>query len=170
MAVADFAKFVGFGAAVMLLAGALGAEADWEPESPTFGTIKLGNKRISIFDGFNKYVKTVVQGITGHRIKGSERTEVNRAGIMGKFFRGSTTPVAGVTWDVLEGKDYMGRPVTWQGELKNLAAPMSVSGIYDEVDKDGASGLLTGLMQFYGISVTDQRDFDRKAQPTKRDN
>jgi hypothetical protein len=60
MAAKSVAKFIGTGASLMALAFFSGAgDADLDPWSVGFGTVTLGKKRISVFDGFNKYVKSL---------------------------------------------------------------------------------------------------------------
>lgn len=162
MALLDMAKFLGAGVSVMLFAGSMGAGIDDDPESPTFGTIKIGNKTYNAWGGFTPYAKTIYQGITGHRKIGGERKSVTRSELLGNFLRSRLTPAASVATDLLSGKDYSKKPVTLEGELTNLAMPLSISAIIDAVKKDGITGILTqGVPSFIGVGVSDERDYEK---------
>ena len=163
MAIGDMTKFIGAGVALMGFAALAGADIDDDPESPTFGTIKIGDKKYNAWGGFTPYVKTIYQGIKGQRKIGGEVKEVTRGKLVGQFFRSRLTPAAGVTTDLLTGKDFSGKPITPLGEVANLVAPLSINAVIDGVEKDGAAGLLLqGLPSFVGIGVSDERDFQKK--------
>lgn len=167
MALMDMVKFLGAGASLMALAALQGAGVDDDPESPTFGTIQVGNKKYNAWGGFAPYAKTIYQGVTGHRKIGGERKEVTRSKLLGNFFRSRLTPAAGVTTNVMTGKDYSGKPVTLGGELMNLVAPLSITAVVDGVKKDGITGVLTqGLPSFVGVGVSDERDYDKSQSNT----
>ncbi len=168
MAIADMVKFLGVGISLMAFAGSRGAEIDDDPESPTFGTIKVGNKKYNAWGGTTPYAKTVYQGISGHRNIQGERKAVTKGKLLGSFFRSRLTPAAGVTTNLLVGRDFSGKPVTATGEIKNLVLPLSVAAISDAVKKDGMTGVLTqGIPSFVGIGVSDERDFPPKTMKIK---
>ena len=167
MAIADMVKFLGAGVSLMAFAGSQGATVDDDPESPTFGTIQVGEKKYNAWGGMTPYAKTVYQGITGHRNIKGERVPVTKGKLIGSFFRSRLTPAAGVTTNLLVGKDFAGKPITAGGELENLILPLSIMSIKDAVEKDGMTGILTqGIPSFIGIGVSDQRDFQKKEDTT----
>jgi len=161
MALVDMVKFIGTGVALMLFAGASGAGTDDDPYSPTFGTIRIGNRRYNAWGGFTPYVKTIFQSISGKRHINGEEQKVTRAKVIGSFFRSRLTPAAGVATNVLVGKDFSGKPITPEGELANLIMPMSVNAVANAAQKDGMVGiLLEGIPSFIGVGVSDERDFE----------
>ena len=169
MAIADMVKFIGAGISLMAFAAFRGADVDDDPESPTFGTIKIGDKKYNTWGGFTPYVKTFVQGATGKRNIRGERKDVARSKILFSFFRSRLTPAAGVTTNLLTGRDFANRPITAEGEIMNLMAPLSVMGIIDGLKKDGIVGLLNqGLPSFVGVGVSDERDFEPENKNQER--
>ena len=186
MATKSVAKFIGTGASLMALAFFSGAgDADLDPWSVGFGTVALGKKRISVFDGFNKYVKSLalllpgmnkrkvplVYGVEGGGTEsaGYEEQEVGRLRTIGRFLRGSVTPAAGLTINLLDKQDYMGRPLTAEKEALSMVEPMSVSGIKEEVQRDGALGLSAGAFKFFGLQMSDDRDYEKRAKMETED-
>ena len=186
MAAKDLARFISVGGSLMALAFFTGAgDADLDPWSSSFGTISIGNKKISVFDGFNKYVKTLALLLPymnerkvplvyatesgGLESAGYEKQEVGRMKTIGRFFRGSVTPAAGLGINLLTEEDYMGRPLTWQGEAASMIKPMSVAGIQEEVEKDGMLGLIAGGFKFFGTQISDNRDYEKKAKMETED-
>lgn len=171
MAIADMVKFLGAGVSLMAFAGSQGATVDDDPESPTFGTIQIGEKKYNAWGGMTPYAKTVYQSISGHRNIQGERKPVTPGKLLGSFFRSRLTPAAGVTTNLLTGKDFAGKPITAGGEISNLMLPLSISAIKDAVQKDGMTGILNqGLPSFIGIGVSDQRDFkkeDTSSRPSR---
>lgn len=169
MAIADIVKFIGAVVALKGFAGWAGASSDNNPKSVTFCTIQVGNKRYNPTGSMNTYVKTVTQAATGEKVKEGEAKDVKRIETLFKFLRGKLTPAAGVTTDLLTGKDYSGRPITAMGELENLVMPLSVNSVVDGVKRDGAVGLLIhGLPSFVGIGVSDERDYEKDSSgPTR---
>jgi hypothetical protein len=168
MQIRNMAQIIGTGLSLMALASLAGGEPELDPESPTFGTIKIGNKRIPVFSNFSKYVKAIVQLATGkQRIEG-EREERNRMQTLTKFFRSGVPPSTGVVVDIFSGTDYMGNPVTTEGLIRSAIAPMSLDAIAKEVKRDGALGAVTGLGQFFGLNISDERDYvKREDRPFK---
>jgi len=169
MAIADITKFLGAGVGLMLFAGSRGADVDDDPESPTFGTIKIGDKKYNAWGGFTPYAKTIFQGATGKRKINGQRVDITKGKLIANFFRSRLTPAASVTTNLLVGKDYSNKPVTLEGELINLTAPLSVSAIIDGLKKDGVIGILNqGIPSFVGIGVSDERDFQKKQNKPER--
>ncbi len=168
MQIRNMAQMIGTGIALMGLASLAGGESDLDPESPTFGTIQIGNKRIPVFSNFSKYVKAVVQLATGKQKIEKERVEKNRMQTVTKFFRSGVPPATGAVIDVLTGTDYAGQPVTTKGLIRSAIAPMSLDAIAKELKRDGALGAVTGLGQFFGLNISDERDYvKREDRPFK---
>ena len=163
MQIKNTAQMIGAGLALMSLASISGAdEVDFDPESPTFGTIRIGNKRIPVFSNFTKYVKAVVQFATGKQKIEGERVEKRREQTVYKFFRSSVPPSTGLIVDAITGVDYSGQPVTAEGMIRGTIVPISIESIGKELKRDGALGAATGLGQFFGLNITDERDYVKR--------
>ena len=163
MQIKNTAQMIGAGLALMSLASISGAdEVDFDPESPTFGTIRIGNKRIPVFSNFTKYVKAIIQFITGKQNIEGERIEKKRGQTVYKFFRSSVPPSTGLIVDAITGVDYSGQPVTAEGMVRGTIVPISIESIGKELKRDGAFGAATGLGQFFGLNITDERDYVKR--------
>jgi hypothetical protein len=168
MQIRNMAQMIGAGLSLMALASLAGGESDLEPESSTFGTIKIGTKRIPVWSNFSKYVKAIAQFATGKQKIEGERISKNRMQTVTKFFRSGVPPATGAVIDILTGRDYMGQPVTAEGLIRSAIAPMSLDAIAKEVKRDGALGAVTGLGQFFGLNISDERDYvKREDRPFK---
>lgn len=171
MALADFAKFISVGASAMWLMSMAGAEADLDPLSPTFGTVKVGDKRYNMWGGFTQYVRFATQMTFGKRMVngkvedlGSGYGQKSRGDIGLKFLRGKLTPAMGVGADLITGADYFGKPITIKEEAKKLIAPLSLRDLPTAIEREGAAGLLTTTVpSFVGINVSNENDYKRSS-------
>jgi len=58
----------------------------------------------------------------------------------------------------------MGQETTVTGEATHLL-PISLRGIYDQIERDGATSLFTqGIPTFFGFSVKDEKDYQKKEE------
>lgn len=163
MQIKNTAQMIGAGLALMSLASISGAdEVDFDPESPTFGTIRIGNKRIPVFSNFTKYVKAIVQSATGKQKIEGERVEKRIEQTAYKFFRSGLPPSTGLIVDAVTGVDYSGQPVTAEGMVRGTIVPISIESIGKELKRDGAFGAATGIGQFFGLNITDERDYVKR--------
>lgn len=168
-ALVDMAKFAGAVASLYGLAGlSFGAETDNDPESVTFGDIKVpgGTKSYNMLGGFSQYVKLAAILGGGERHMGKKKEDVtdakgkSRADLLLKFLRGKVTPAVGVGIDIFDKKDFLGRPVDPKAEALSLVTPLSMSGLVDDMERDGAlSAFTNGFISATGINVKDSRDF-----------
>jgi hypothetical protein len=98
-----------------------------------------------------------------------ERVEAGRLKAVGRFFRSSMTPAGGLVTNLMLGEDYMGKPLTFWGEARNMVEPMSISGLREEVKKDGTLGSVTAFFKFFGAQINDNRDFETRAKMEIKD-
>jgi hypothetical protein len=130
---------------VMVIAKMGGAEVGFDPRSSNFGKIKVGDTRVDITGGFNQYVRTIAQEMSREVITSAGTHEhittpfVEKAGAPGtttdlenmtKVFRSKSAPIPGTIWDVFSGKNFIGQPVTAQGEL-GQNTPFLAQDVYD---------------------------------------
>jgi hypothetical protein len=162
--------------ATILAAAALaGYDVDDEPTSPTFGDIKLGENKSYNFSGqHSPYLGLFARLAFKERTnKDGSVQEIDKeyggrttTGELVRFLRGRTTPFFSTAWDVIERKDYMGKPTTVSGvALRQL--PLSTKSIVDDIKRDGPKSLFTAFGPgILGIKVSDKRDFPEKEKKT----
>lgn len=163
MAIADMVKFIGAGTALMAMSAYWGAEVDDDPESATFGTIKIGDKKYNAWGGFTPYVKTIWQSASGKRKTQDGYKPANAGELLLRFGRSRMTPAAGALTNIALERDFSGKPVTPQSQLLNMITPISIKGIVEGLEKDGLKGIITqGIPSIVGVGVSDERDFQKK--------
>ena len=162
MAIADMVKFIGAGTALMAMSAYWGAEVDDDPESATFGTIKIGDKKYNAWGGFTPYVKTIWQSASGKRKTQDGYKQANAGELLLRFGRSRMTPAAGALTNIALERDFSGKPVTPQSQLLNMVTPISIKGIVEGLEKDGLKGIITqGIPSIVGVGVSDERDFQK---------
>jgi len=150
---------------------AFGGTVDDDPLSSTYLDVKLDNgKSYNFSGGFSSYIRTIAQFAMGKKSKDGEKVDANRLDIAGRFVRGKMPPISAAIANTLVGKDFMGRETSVVNEAKNLLTPISVKGIYKQIERDGTSSLFTqGIPTFFGLNVKDERDFEKKSIYTEDD-
>lgn len=175
----EMARGVSLGVLIMSAASMGGAEVDYDPRSVTFGNIKSGNKSYNVFGRFASVVKTIVQFGLRERHKPGGKVEKYDTGeygsknsweLVGGFARGKMTPFAGVLYDLKAGKKYFtNEPFGLTDVPAELITPMSIKDLIQGMENDGAWGLLTRFLPaFEGIKVSDDRDFKKMQEQTKK--
>lgn len=173
-AMLDTVKFISAIAGVYAAASYfLGAEADFDPRSVTFGDIKAPGSPISynLAGGFSQYIRFFATEGSGTKIKGAVKEDISdakgqgRGDLVTRFLRGKVTPIVGVGINVVSGKDFLGRPVDYGKEALSLVTPLSADGLWSDMKKDGvAEALLHGFIGATGVGVKDSRDYQRPAK------
>lgn len=102
------------------------------------------------------------------KLKTVKKTDVNRLDIAGRFARGKMPPISAAIANAMTGKDFMGKETSALNEAKNLLTPISVKGIYKQIQRDGTESLFTqGIPTFFGFNIKDQKDFEKESPYTK---
>ncbi len=169
-AISDFGKFVGFGTA-LLTAVSLGsgddeddAKVGTDPRSTDFGKIKIGDKRIDIWGGFQPFVRLFSQLASGESVS-STTGKVNdlydaefgkKTGLdqTFNFFRSKLAPVPSSIVNLLAGKDIVGQPANIQTEALKQIIPLYLKDVAETVKEEGPLGALTtGIPAMFGVGV-----------------
>ena len=167
-AITDVAQFA---TTVMALsygfALAFGGDVDDDPLSSTFMDVKLDNgKSYNFTGGFSGYIRAISQFAAGKKHKDGELIKTGRLETASRFFRGKTPPLTSAVLNLAGGKNFMGQPTTPLGELQNLA-PISVRGIVNQIQNDGASSFFTqGIPTFFGLNVKNEKDYQKPSELT----
>jgi hypothetical protein len=177
-ATSQLVKGIGTGVALMtLLSYGLGGDSDLDPTSVTFGTVKVGDYRYTIFGRYNSVVRMIAMSAMAVRktSKGADDLTDNKGSTINnegaKFIRGKVNPTVGILWNLWSRKGYDGKPITLTGELKNALLPMSVDDVLKGLSQDGTKSLLIrGIPSFIGVKVSNENDFQQSggAAPKKK--
>jgi hypothetical protein len=181
MALKDMAKLVGFGASILGLAAAAGAQVEKDPRSSDFGKIKVGNTRWDMWGGFQQYARIFAQLMSGqtkssntgevYDLKGDKFPYKTRLDQLGSFFRGKLAPVPGLAVDLLAGKNVVGQEIDPVNKAYELFVPMIAQDIQDAWKEQGAKSLLTvGVPSSLGVGVTtyDQKKSDPESSGSSK--
>jgi hypothetical protein len=184
-ALKEAARFIGMGVTIMA-AWKLShlnddeADADFNPLSTTFGTIKSGDKSINVFGRFSGIVKGISQIAAGQRyIKDKKDVLGDKYGdktagdvAFSAFARGKMTPLAGLITDLAinNQEDYYTHEnlLSPKAIAGRLAVPMSLQSVSSDIAKDGVvKGIAESLFKFVGGGLNDQRDYKATAEAVK---
>lgn len=165
MALKDMGKVLLFGASVLGLAKAAGAEVEGDARSSDFGKIKVGNTRWDIWGGFQQYARLFWQLRTGetkssssgkiYKLDGESFPYKTRLDQLASFFRGKLAPVPGTIVDVLAGKNMVGEEFDIQKKAADLFIPMIAQDIAEAWKEQGPKSILTvGIPSAFGIGTT----------------
>ena len=173
-ALADMAKFIGFGLSVLALLkygfpckdknDKNCVEVQNDPRSSEFGKIKVGNTRYDTWGGFQQYITFLTKAIMAQKItQGSDRVQeldgkgrgVNtRLSLIGTFVRGKLAPIPGLGVDYLSGMTQDYQKFSWKKEAENKLLPLIYSDLKEAVSQDGVKSLFTvGIPGAFGVGV-----------------
>lgn len=181
---ADMGKFIGVGIAVLALAKYGGGDDDEEkeltvevdPRSSDFGKIRQGDTRWDIWGGFQPFIRTVTQAISGERkttttgkiVDLDESFGSNRITPIIGFLRSKLAPVPGIALDLFSGRTAIGDKVIYEwGEdnerrkeisidryMKEHLLPLTYTGVKEAVEEKGIKAIFTvGIPSIFGIGV-----------------
>jgi hypothetical protein len=160
-AATQLARYVGTNLGIMGIAKAAGLDIGVNPLSSEFGTLRVGNTRVSLFGGMNttaKYVAQLMMGQSASAETGDTRDK-SRLKTALTFIRTKLAPQSSVLVDAATGSDFKGQPATVGSTLKHSFVPISWNDIYDAVKDDraqggsGLKGALVGATGLFGAQV-----------------
>lgn len=138
----ELVRYVGTNLGLMALAKAGGLDIGTNPLSNAFGTIKVGDTRISLWGGMNQLARYTAQLMTGQSASadtGSTRDR-SRLKTAQTFIRTKLAPQSSILVDMATGSDFKGQPATVGNEARHLFMPISWNDIADAVRDDRALG------------------------------
>ena len=174
--------FVSANFTILTLAVLAGADVEADPRSADFGKIRIGNKRLDLWAGFQQYARFVVLLIQGVR-KSSQTgvlTDVERDELIADFVRSKLSPVFGLASDVIENETFEGDEFSADPEfLKEQAFKRLVSifvqDMVEAIEDSGMAGAIAALpagfgvgFQTYGSTYWDEI-LDKMGQPKSTD-
>ena len=151
--------FAGAATTVLGLARLAGAEVETNMRSADAGKIRIGDTRIDIMGGFQQYLRTAVQFVTG-QIKSTttgRMTEVgkgfmspDRISLIGKGLEYKLAPVASFAVALLRGHGPFGGDIPSEAAKKFV--PMVMQDIY-ELAKEDPELLPVSVLGIFGTGI-----------------
>lgn len=178
-----YARTLGGVALMYGLAKMGGAEIETDPRSSDFGKIKMGQTRLDPLGGLSQITTFLTRVITGETKTGKgklvplregmrplEGTSVGAKGkpnmivggtgdVLKNFLRSKLNPAAGTVWNLIEGKDITGKPVTPASTLVNTTVPISYQDILSTMEKQGIPrGAALFTLSLFGMGLNTYED------------
>lgn len=169
-------NLVGTISMILFLADKSGAQVVLDPRSADFGKIKKGNTRLDIGGGFQQYLRLASVLATQKTISSTTGKMSHLGGGFGQesnldviqnFFTNKTSPLIseGAT---IARQNRFGQPLTVQGEVANLFAPLLASDVYGIGKAAGPeAAALYGLPDIFGVGV---QNYSPKKSKKKKSN
>ena len=156
---------------ILSLAKMAGAEVNLDPRSADFAKIKLGNTRIDLLGGFQQYIRSASQFITGtyvstttgkETVLGEGYKPLTRLDILLRAVESKEAPVFSFLTDFLRGQDYAGKPLNIPKEVASRFVPMAIGDIVD-IYKDDPSLLPVAALGIFGVGLQTYQPSARSA-------
>jgi len=160
----ELVSFVAAGMTILFLAHLAGAKVERDPRSSDFGKIQMGRTRVDIWGGGQQIARTAAQLFTaqGKSTKTGEIYTKDRLEVFGRFIQSKLSPPAGLTVEMLTGKDFLGEPIpdrvkTKEGFIEYALEKITPLVIQDTVEAYRTEGMKTAAaalpMAFHGVGV-----------------
>ncbi|QGH72333.1 MAG: hypothetical protein [Podoviridae sp. ctg2L5] len=156
-------SFASAGLSVLGLAKLAGAEVGSDPRSADFGKIKIGNTRYDLWGGFQQYIRSAAQIISGKYISSTTGVEytlgegykpMTRLDIASRVLESKLAPTWSYLIDSLRGTTFGGEKTTISEELKERFTPMVISDLMDVAQEKGfAKAVGLQVPGFFGLGV-----------------
>lgn len=180
MAMRDMARFLGFAASMLFLAGLAGADIEKDPRSPNFMKIKIGDTTYDILGGFQQYIVELAQLVRGETksattgeirsLSGKEFPFRTRGDDLQGFVRGKLAPVPAATMNLLTGKKVTGERTSLQKEIGGLLLPLNAKDAYEAFKEQGIlGGFGTLVPATFGIGVQSLSNIPENADSKKKE-
>lgn len=157
-ALRDLATITSMAGTVLGLAKLNGAEVDFDPTSPEFAKIKIGNTRIDPLGGFSQYVRFFSQAVKG---LGTDEPGPDPR----RFIESKLSPSAQFVLENIRKKDYFGRDVKIPDSVLKAFTPLLARDIYELWKEDPNLVPLSGLSAL-GVGVQTYGEADKKGTPS----
>jgi hypothetical protein len=153
--------FAGMTTTVLALAKLAGAEVETNMRSADAGKITIGDTRIDIMGGFQQYIRTAVQFITGEMIStttgkvtktGEGYKPISRGEILGRGLEYKLAPVASFAVGIYRGRSAFGGPFDIPEEIGKRFVPMVMQDVID-LAKEDPELLPLATLGFFGTGL-----------------
>jgi len=162
----EYARYlVGVATTMWLYEHVFGGEVEHDNRSSDYGKIVVGNTRLDPLSGLSQFTVLMRRMISGEKmnqagqvipIAGSDvpyRGDTRFSTIQ-RFGRSKLGFLPGLVWDVLEGKDFTGEPISAKKELLMAPVPLGFEGIVNLMQDQGVpKGTALGVLNLLGEGV-----------------
>lgn len=148
-----------------------------DPRSSDFFKIRQGNTRWNPLGGFQSIIRATSQFSFGSKKStttgliqelGSDKAfGQTRGDVVSRFFRSKLSPSAALIWDLVQGEDMVGDPVTLRSSLWDNLVPLTVQSIWESWKDYGALSILNvGFPNFVGVGSQTYEAPEREIKKT----
>lgn len=136
---------ISLGATTLTLAKLAGADIGINPTSSDFGKIKIGNTRIDVWGGFQQYIRSLAQIVSGKYTSSTTGKEIQlgegynattRKDILQRVVESKLAPVPAFLNTYLQGKNIEGQPPDFKAEALTRITPFLLQDTYDLIKED----------------------------------
>ena len=158
--------FASTGLTILGLAKLGGADVVTDARSADFSKIKIGNTRLDIWGGFQQYIKTAAQLISGQIVSsttgktftlGEGYKPITRLDILGRALEYKEAPVVSFITNLLRGQTALGEDINLRTEVQQRFTPMVMQDIY-EIAQDNPDILPLSILGIFGVGVQTYQD------------
>lgn len=153
----------GLSSSVIALAKVSGADVGLNPTSADFGKIKFGNVRVDPYGGFQQYIVPFTKFVTGQDTSTmtNETRDLNnprfggptRSKVVGKFARSKAHPMIGLALDIMDAKDFSGKPINIPEHIAKQFIPMFMKDMYELTNENPELLPFLGPIGALGVGV-----------------
>jgi len=154
-------------------------EADYNPQSVTFGQVKNTKTgwSINLFGPYSSVIRfltmighSTASSLTGgyigpaQKIKADGKAEKAKVGEEAyKFFRGKANPLTGIVTDIALSTSFTGKPYNIKENIaSDLLEPLFVKDFRTQYKNSGAEAFLYAIPTFYGLKVQNEKQYDQR--------
>jgi hypothetical protein len=146
---------------VLGLAKLAGADVGTNMRSADFGKIKIGDTRIDIMGGFQQYIRTAAQFISGEMVStttgkvtktGEGYAPISRGQILGRGLEYKLAPVASFAVGIYRGRSTFGGEFDIPEEIGKRFVPMVMQDVAD-LARDDPELLPLATLGFFGMGL-----------------
>ncbi len=136
---------------------------EFDPRSPDFGKIKVGNTRFDMTAGMSSLITLTARTLSRSTKSGNKISPLNSGkfgastvgDVLWDFSSNKLSPAASVINDVwLKGKDFQGNKPTAVNEAQNLLVPLPITNIQELLSTPNAANVwIAGIADALGIAT-----------------
>lgn len=136
------------------------AEVEWDPRSPDFGKIKVGDTRWDMWGGFQQYIRlfSTILSLSKKTSSGDVVPLFNEEGkgkagdVFTAFMRSKASPAVSAAINVMEGETIVGDPTNLKEEAKKFFIPLLWKDVYEVAQEKGtATAIAVAVPGFFGV-------------------
>lgn len=149
--------FIGTVGSVMLLSSLAGAKVGTDPEDSDFLKIIIGNTRIDLLAGTGQALRQEILALvtayqTAKGVPASEKADILKG--IGRFITYKLSPSITIPYELLQGKDVIGRPTQPLKTLRRSVAPLVLEEMIETYLSNPVLGGILAPFILLGVSIS----------------